>query len=562
MGSFWGMDQAGREAEGWPREYGAYSSDAFKNWLKRSDSRYAAGEAGADWARGYQENRANQGIGSVGQIDEYGRQIMPGVDEYVSNKKGRIQDATDRFSQLPGWQDTMAKIDAANEANRRVNSDNLSYIDQTRNYALRDIADTYDRGVGNEGETYGKNVGDLTDRYNDLRKNNADTYGRLGASAEDTYSTSDKNLEMLRPGSEFNIAQTARSFAPQMAAAAGRMRRMGVDPNSPQAATLLARVETARSRAMDDAAGEGTDKYVGAKNTLLGERQAARERLGTGELGNEIGLSTDQGTGLRGENVRHSGTLSELDRARSGAAIGTQNTAMDRITQNQGVTMEINDQDAKNAAMRKAMATQDWDTMNQLQGMMSDAELEAIGLHRDMFNAGMGYRSADLAERNAGAATVGDYGYRDLGNAQSMGGTALNYGSTAEDAYKTAYGYEAPKAGWGVKALSGVALAGLDKIAPGAGSAIGAAITPAVNSAVGGAPPQGSYGAPQQYGYNPQNPYGQQPYNGGFVPNQPTPTSNAKQMNVFDAAKSLYNNVNQWWAPKTNAYGSKAAIPF
>lgn len=595
MGSFWGMSQAGREAEGWPREYGAWSQGQFKNWLDRSDEQYAGGEAAQNWARAWAENRANQGIGAPGQMIEYGRQIMPGVDDYVSAKRGRLQDSIDRWGELPTWQDTMGRIDAANDANRQVNRDNLSYIDQTRNYALQDIGDTYGRGVGYEDTAYGKNVGDLTDRYNDLeaqareeygglrqqnrdlfgglRDKNRDVYGGLKASAEDTYGTALSDVDMLRPGSEFNIAQTARSFAPMMASTAGKLRRMGVDTASPQGLSAMQRVETARSRAMDDAAAEGTARYVDARTNLLGQRQAARERLGTGELtgdiglgtdelGNEIGLGQDQnklttglsvqqGEGLRGENTRHAGQLTGLDLTRSGRAIDTQNQAMDRITANQGREMDINDQGARNEMMRKAMATGDWDTMNQLQGRMSDAELEAIGLHRDEFNSGMGYRTADLGERNQGAAQVGDYGNRMLDYSMRGSGAAQGWGNTAEDAYRTAYGYEAPKAGYGVKMLASAAGAGLDMIAPGAGTAL----TGAFGGGYGGAQPGGysngstggyqygqpSGGYPMGGGYNPQNPYGTGPYGTPpFVPNQPTGYG---QPNMMQGLTNLYGTI-------------------
>lgn len=489
---FWGMSQAGREAESWPREYGAYSKDQFKNWQKRSDDRYAKGEAQTDWASNYMENLANQGLGTPEQMTEYGRRIMPGVDQYISNRKAGVQDMMDRFGGVPTWQDTMRRIDAANEANRAANQQNLSYIDQTRNYALGDIGDTYARGAGREADTYGKNTADITGRYDraigdvdtaygGLRQQNRDVYGRLGGSAEDTYRSAAANLDLLRPGSEAATARTARAFAPQIAATSGRLRRAGIDPSSPQAAALMGRAETARSRAMDDAMATGNERYAALSNELLGQRQAARERLGTGELGTEIGLGTDQnrlrtglsleqGQGLRGENVRSTGAQNELDRYRSGQAINTQNLAMDRITQNQGREMDINAQDARNAQLQKAMATGDWETVNNLTREMNAAELEGIGLQKDLYNTGLGYRSADLGVRTPAATQVGNYGQYQQNYGLQGSQAANQWGNTGQSAYQTAYGYEAPNAGWGMKMLGGLAGAGLNMVAPGAGS--------------------------------------------------------------------------------------------
>src|SRR5262249_19515991 len=152
------------------------------------------------------------GIGTPEQMIEYGRRIMPGVDDYVSHKQDRINQQIEDFNALPGWQDTMAKVDAANDANRRVNADELNLIDQNRNYALNDIADTFHRGVGYEDTAYGANTKDLTERYNTLidnansdygklRQENKDTYSRLNAQSDDAYKTAFANTELLRPGS-------------------------------------------------------------------------------------------------------------------------------------------------------------------------------------------------------------------------------------------------------------------------------------------------------------------------------------------------------------------------
>jgi hypothetical protein len=495
MGSFWGLDNAGKEAQGWPREWGAWSSGQAKNsWIPRSDNATSAGQSASDWYKNYNENRANNGIGSIGDMQAYGSMIMPGVNQYITDKSGRIQGQIDAFNNLPGWQDTMSKVQAANDASRANANQELSYIDQNRNYALNDIGDTYNRSVGNEDTAYDANTKDLTDRYNGLidkansdygtlRQENKDTYGQLSNQSDAAYKTAMDNTELLRPGSQFQVAQTARSFAPQMASTAGSLRRMGIDPNSPQGLSMMQRVTTDRSRAMDDKAGQGTVQYVGAKNDLITGQQADREKLGQGQLGNEMnlgtaqnaettGLSTDQGTGLRNENTRHAGTLTGLDQTRFGASIATQNNAMDRITQNDATMRGINSQDAQNAVMGKAMATQDWQTRGDLQGQLSDAELEAIGLNQQMYNAGLGYKTADLNERNAGAAGVGQYGQNMLNYGLQSSQLANQWGNTAMDAYKTAYGYEAPQAGYGAKMLAAAGGAALDLVAPGAGTAL------------------------------------------------------------------------------------------
>jgi hypothetical protein len=256
--------------------------------------------------------------------------------------------------------------------------------------------------------------------------------------------------------------------------------------NSPEAIAMMQRGSLAQARAMDEKAGEGTAAYITNKQNLT---------LGKGA-----------------ESSRHAGAMEGIDLNRSDRAINTQDKALANATNWEGTRQSA-------ALTNKALSTQDWQTNKALTDELSNAQLEGIGLNQQQFNAGMGYRTADLAERNAGANNVGNYGQNQLNYALQSGQMANNFGNTAMDAYKTAYGYEAPQAGWGAKMLAAAGGAALNMVVPG----MGTAVTGAYNSA---APPQapGAYGTNGSYGY--PGGYGSSPYGTGpygtppFLPQQ------------------------------------------
>jgi hypothetical protein len=277
----------------------------------------------------------------------------------------------------------------------------------------------------------------------------------------------------------------------------------------------MQRSQTAQARAMDDKAAEGTEKYVT----------------------NRQGLTL----GKAGEATRYASAKQGIDLNRSNRAIGVQDSATTRATEWEG--------DKQRAALTdKALNTQDWQTRKDLGGELSNAELEAIGLKQSEYNAGMGYHTADLAEKNSGAANVGNYGDNQLNYALHGGGLALQNGNTAMDAYKTAYSYEAPKAGYGAKMLAAAGGAALDMVAPGVGTMLSGAISPqlGVQQSQGGYP--GGHGYPgggYSYGGYGGSPYGTGPY--GTPPFVP-------QQGGSGGWQQGFNTIGSWFKPK--AYGN------
>lgn len=169
-------------------------------------------------------------------------------------------------------------------------------------------------------------VGDLTNMrragYSDLRGGldrtigglegrTGDVYTGLGDSADSLYGTSLDETEMLRPAGEAETARVGRNFAPVLANARGRLRRMGIGPDSLQYMAQMSDIEGDRARAMDDASAESTRDYVGTRAGLRDRLQGSRERLGQNQLGTEIDLGM---AGQAGRERLGNSLMDNLDR--------------------------------------------------------------------------------------------------------------------------------------------------------------------------------------------------------------------------------------------------------
>lgn len=501
MGSFWGPNDTMKEAAGYPREWANWMNQQAKDALFRQNqagwNADRASEMGLDWDTKRREN----GIGPIDTIRGYGSQLMPGVPEYLQGQKERLAQIRADWEGRPKAADTMATI-----------YDNLNQkgaaIGRTYDANQSEINDTASRAMGREEAANRTIVGDIQDRYakleananddyGDMRGRNAATFGALKDSSEATYGDILKDVEMLKPSGEFAQARAARSFAPMMASTAGRLRRAGVGGDSLQGLSAMQRVEAARARAQDDAAVEGTGKYVDARTGALVNREGARERLGRGELEGEIGLHSEQsgiirnlgreaGDLYRGETVRSTGALQGIDRDRSDRTVTNTNQDYDR-------TNRFWDEKSDAAVFDRGLNLEDWNTGANLTREAGAIDREGIDLNKQVSDAGMAYNMYDLARRDAGNEGIKGYGRDQYGNMYRSGQMAMGYGDQATQNYKTAYALNAPKAGYGLKALAGVGAAGMDMVAPGSGQIL-----------------RSGYGATQNGGSN--SPYGFDPY--------------------------------------------------
>lgn len=476
MGSFWGPNDTMKEAAGFPREYANWNYAQYQDWLNRQNQYAAKGDYATQQSYDYYNQMLQSGIGSPEDIWTAGQLVMPGVDEVNAAQKSRLEQILAQYQSLPQTADTMAKI---GETQQQL----ADLVKRTGDTTTAEISDTASRAFGRETAASTEINADLLKRYHELgldvdtdygsmRGTNKSVYGGLKESGETAYSDAQAEVEKLRPGSEFKQAQTARSFAPEVAETAGRLRRAGIDPSSPQGIAAMQRVQAQRSRAMDDAAAEGTSEFVKARNDLILGLQGTRERLGTSELGNELtlagqqsglkrDLSLEQGEGLRGETTRHLGAEQNIDLTRSTRQTQEEADAYGR-------TQDYLNTANTNALLERDMSRQDWQTESDIAREQTSADVASLNRKNEQFGAGMNYRLTDLNERQQGAQGIYDYGTNQTNNAFKSASTALGFGNAAATNYSTAYDYNAAKAGWGTKMLAAAAPYALSAI-PGVG---------------------------------------------------------------------------------------------
>jgi hypothetical protein len=459
--SAWGPSNAMQEAEGYPREAGNWNWEQYKDWLKYANDARDKGNYGLEYELEHNRNRAENGLGTPGDIRTTGSQIRPGTEAYITGQKARTASIKEGYENMTPWQEYMAEIERNTGLSRDV-------IDQANDQTEAEIRDTATRAFGREDTANAAIQGDISGRYGKMmdlartdydamRGQGRDVYGKLKTQAEEAYDQAFEDVEYTKPTGEFAAARAARSFAPAMASTGGRLRRAGLDSSSPQAMNAYRGVEAARSRAMDDAQIEGREKYSSARINLGLDRQGTRERLGTGALNfdtdlNKEGsgiirdLDREQGDLYRTNEVRHSTTGNAIDRDRSGRQT-------DQINTQEGRLQRWLDDRSENTLMRRGLEHEDWGTRSGLTDREGMDEREAMDEREREFNAGMNFTTTDAAARDAAAQGVGNYGRYHMNYSLPAANTAQGFDDRAANRYKTAYDIEAPNAGYLTKAI-------------------------------------------------------------------------------------------------------------
>jgi hypothetical protein len=432
--SFWGLSKTGKEAQGWSRESGAINKQQFKDSLADKKKFQDRGDYATDWGTNYWKNRADRGLPSTQTVRATGQEIMPDLAGVKKRTWGRLDDTG------KGWNTANAAINQKIGQMETANTDEQKavggYIDST-----------YGGNTKREGAAHDFVIGDAYD-----------TYGNLGEQTGNAYSDMAKRVELLNPAGEASTARMARSFAPALASVNARLRRGGIDANSLQGISATRNVETDRARAMDDAAAAGTAGYVSAANQLR-----------TGELDRQTDLERERSGIARGETIRNVNAANANATAQGQANIQNQENWYNRGT---GLTQQRIQQDLT-----------DYGQDANLNAIKNQQENTDLGLQVDQFNQGAGYVTANENAKDRAASEMTNIGQNAYNNSFNAGQQALAFNQAANQGYGTAYQQEAANAGWGKKGILGLAGAGLNMVAPGAGTLF--------TGAMGG-----SYGAP------------------------------------------------------------------
>jgi hypothetical protein len=504
-----------------------------------------------NWAATYFQNRATDGMGNPDLARGYGEWIMPGVNETLARQGGRLSGINDDFNNTFSgarnrWDEAAGAISGSYDAGN--NDINSAYggmsrrADSANNDVVGNIIGTYGTARDTTGNAYSDMRGRSNDTFDRMDKSNdsvygglrgqaSDTFGKIGGTADRTYSglqgdsasaygglqgtnskaygQAQQDLNLIKPGGDAAAGRAARSFAPQVASTMGRLRAAGIDPNSAEASSVLGRVETGRSRAMDDAYAQNIDQYVKQKNDLTLGQEGVNRDLALGKLQNNQGLAmqnesigrdlglnqlqNDQGLGREQFGNARQIAQSQLQNNQD---LQREQTGIDRNLQlglgqdyrtqtNQNVGVQNNIDAARfgaTTANRNSYLNQNIDWTNQANGMdlsgfntraglareQNAQDAYGLGLQNQQFNTGANWLQQQTAAQDRGAGTFANLGTSQYGQGLAAGNLARGFGGDASQNWQTSYGIEAPNSGWGQRLVAGAANAFL----PGSGAMI------------------------------------------------------------------------------------------
>lgn len=456
-----------KEAQGWPREAGAFAKEQFKEWLGRAQSEGIRGDQLNQLAQQYWQNQMANGNGTPEDIWGVGSRVMPGVPDAINARRGRLNESAGDFDITHGrigdrlnWQQDAARNVEGNNQSQLV--EGYGRIGQRADASSGDIVRNIQASYGDASTLTGNG-------YTEMRNRATGAYGGMGASTDTAYGSAEKELEALKPGGELQAARIGRSFAPAMAATSRRLRASGVDPNSGEAFNMQSRVENSRARAMDDASAGATEGYVDRKTGMIIGRN--RDQVGITERGllndqsldrENIGIQRDlglsQGKDFRGEVARTQGIKNQADQGYMDSNIANRNQGYERVA---GADAALNQWDAGG-----------YNTRAGLRDQQNAEDLTALGLSNEQFDRGMRYQNNDTSVRGQGAGMVTNMGQSAKQNQVQGANVARGFGGDASANYGQAWQYEAPNAGWATKALTGMAAGAMNTFMPGSGTAL------------------------------------------------------------------------------------------
>jgi len=482
MGSFWGMNDSGKESAGLPRELQAWKMQEYKDLRADANTFKDRGNEGWNWASDYWKNRADKGIGSTQDVRAAGQNIMPGLEDALGRRRDMLTDLAGKWNLVPKAGDVAGKISGyldqqgGNITNHYT--DMQDRIDTTSRNVQKRIDTTHDDQNNNIDQTFNWSRDEFNNPLNTAQDRIAKNYGGLLTRSGDTTKQELDNLEIMRPGSEFAAARAARNFAPQVASTMANLRRAGIDPNSVQAASLIGSVQAQRGRAMDDAMAEGLAQYALAKNKTL-DTGLNRDLAITGDMtGGLTGLDTMKATGNRdlvlgrgsaiaGENASYRDLSNLNDTTGRDLSLTNLDTSFLR-------GQNLLDKRAGLTQLERSMGQEDFGTEKLLNDQKMMEELVGPEMMAKQFQLGQDYSNTNTNAQDRGASGATGLTQMAYNNMFGSLGAANQAGNSALQAALANYGIQAPKAGWGPKLLTGLASGGLNLLFPGLGTAVGA----------------------------------------------------------------------------------------
>jgi hypothetical protein len=464
--AFFGMSDDGKRARRKTEDIGQELLNEGGEASKRSRGYYARGDEMFLPQHQRIQDQYDNGFGTPSQIRGWGQEAMPEVDETVGRQWDRFGKIRDAYGNIISAGDTMsrrgeAESGIADEIGREYTNNETEINDTSRRMMARE-----DDASGQVSDNINKTYGGLRDEsgrtYGEMRQNAGKSYDTLINAAGDYYSGM---RDRVGTQLDFDNAAAARSYAPARSASLRRMRAAGVDPNSVEASSIMGRVDAARGRSFDDNRSSNIDKvnslWKGQLDTgseLMREKNFNDQSLESARLGNEIGLSSEQGGLTRGETLRHSGTSNDIDAYRSGRMQGVTSKSSD-------LTRDFYGRRADEALLARGLSQEDAGNAANLEREANSMDASHLDWKNNRFQTGMQVGGANQAVKQNAI-----NGFNGLINTQynqanqNQGAATQNY-TAAYQPYKNIYDQEQQNAGWGTKMLVGAGISAAKSLA-------------------------------------------------------------------------------------------------
>lgn len=509
MGAF-SLSGTGKRARGRSDEIATLLADQGKEAFGRSGRFFGRGEGLSDEAINYYRGLVERGFASPEDIAALGERAVPGLRDALGRRQGRLDQQMTELGNIPSAGSVIGERE-------RVIRDTMGDITRQEGLELG-IADDLRGSLSGDEDAYTKAIQDrirgafggardrTTGVFGTARQNMKDLYGGLDTQAGSVF---DAAISKVRPGSEARAATSARAFAPQMARTQQRLRRAGIDASSPEAASLLGRVEGQRSRAMDDALSGAIAEENRLSLGKFGAQAGFREKggradvdLSLDELSQITGLDMGELAGLTDEQRRNLSARAGISREHAAGTLDARRGAF-------GNMRGVRDVQLNEPLLGRGLVEEDIGRFNTQLDRMNEEELIARGLQEQEFNRGVDLTGRDITTRGAGAAGL----ERGAGQAFNVGGGQQAFGLEGSQAgnelLKQILQREQSSSGWGTRLLGGVAKSALGALTGGMTGGfgkLGGKIAGKIGGKVLGAAT--NVAAPRQFGGVFRNPFG------------------------------------------------------
>jgi hypothetical protein len=475
--SFFGMSSEGKDAQKALKGNAQQSTDWAKQWGNNSQDQYT--QAGDLRNEVLWNNRdvADNGMGTPQDAKSAGRVLTGDNSGYFDEQNGRLADLGDRIP------DSGQVVNGVRQGVAGVRDRQSSNVNDWRNGANGQSTDAYNKvraNTQNYGEVMNKSSQDRADAlstgtngtYDAMSKRIGDTDSALVGRNDSAYGGAKdlltENSNRLTSAMDANGAAQMRASAPLMASAKARMRAAGVDPNSPEGASLMSRVDQTRAHAVEDnlANNISQQNQITSQKAQMGLDQEATDRgLAQDMVNQENSMAakqndlnrqdlnqkydTDQQTTNTQFNNKNAADMGEYqDQRATNANAQQQQQQIDNSRANdtfQTGQMQMNGQQ------------QDWTNRANVVNGQNGVSQQRVQDNNTATGNGMNWANAQFNAQQQGRNNTQQVWNSQNQNAQSWANGATQANNSAMQGNGIVYSNESANAGWGLKGLMGAA---------------------------------------------------------------------------------------------------------